>query len=80
MQVEFGKWGNSIGVRIPSVMLKQLGITAGSAANLEIRHGGLFVAPLNPPLTLQQMIASLPESPEGEIDFGGEMGNEGDQW
>lgn len=80
MHIEFGKWGNSVGVRIPSAMLKQLGLTAGSAGNLEIRNGGLFLSPLTPPLTLQQMINSLPESPAGEIDFGGEMGNEGVEW
>ena len=53
---------------------------ADFADGREIRNGGLFLSPLTPPLTLQQMINALPESPAGEIDFGGEMGNEGVEW
>lgn len=80
MQVEFGKWGNSIGVRIPSVLLKQLGLTAGSSASLEVKNGGLFLMPARGRYTLEEMIASLPTEPEGEIDFGQETGNETVEW
>ena len=43
MQSRIQKWGNSLAVRIPTVIAKQLHLHSGSQVNLEIKDGQIIV-------------------------------------
>lgn len=45
MQVEIGKWGNSMALRIPAIMAKESGLTVGSSAELTLQDGVLILKP-----------------------------------
>lgn len=46
MDVRFLKWGNSIAVRIPAPVLRDLGVNEGQSADLSIVDGNLIVKPI----------------------------------
>jgi antitoxin MazE len=82
MQIECGKWGNSLAIRIPAKLAKELGMVEGSAATLELEHGRLIISPAaRPKRTLAMLIESLKQSgPDEEISTGPEIGNEIVEW
>ena len=45
MQAYVKKWGNSLGLRIPLQLAKQLNLHQGSAVTLEIDDGKLIIQP-----------------------------------
>jgi antitoxin MazE len=47
-QTRVQKWGNSLGVRIPSNLAEQIGLAAGSAVSLSAKNGELVVKPALP--------------------------------
>lgn len=45
MQTHLQMWGNSLGLRIPTKLSRQLKIKAGSKVELKIEKGHLIIAP-----------------------------------
>lgn len=45
MIVQFARWGNSLAVRIPASLVKELGAMEGLAAEITISDGRLIVKP-----------------------------------
>lgn len=45
MQAHLQKWGNSLGLRIPMKIVKQLQLHPGSSVNLQIEDGRLIIEP-----------------------------------
>jgi hypothetical protein len=45
-EIEFSKWGNSIAVRIPSKMAKELSIKPGSQGIIRKGSQGIIITPL----------------------------------
>jgi antitoxin MazE len=45
MQAYIQKWGNSLGLRIPLHIAKQLNLHQGSPVTLEIDHGRIIIQP-----------------------------------
>ena len=84
MQVEVSKWGNSLALRIPTAMAKELGVASGSKAELTVRNGKLVLSPekkISRKERYQRLLASLEHLPkEGEVPVGGELGNEALEW
>lgn len=39
------KWGNSLGLRIPDALAKQINVKAGTAVSIEVDDGRLVVVP-----------------------------------
>lgn len=78
MNAHFSKWGNSIALRIPNGVAKELQVTDGNSAELHVKDGCLIVTPRSKPkYDLDEMIAAItPENVHGEIDFGDPLGNE----
>ena len=57
MQANVQKWGNSLGLRIPSRIAKQLHLTEGSSVNLDIEDGRLIIQP--PKYSLDAMLDAI---------------------
>ncbi len=57
MQIYIQKWGNSLGLRIPSKWAKQLNLHQGSSVNLEIDDGRLIIQP--PKYCLDTMLSEI---------------------
>lgn len=45
MNVEIQKWGNSAAVRLPSVVLRDVGLSIGQSMNLTVDSGKLVLVP-----------------------------------
>jgi antitoxin MazE len=79
MNAHFAKWGNSIALRIPNGLAKELKVVEGKTASLTIKDGALVVTPVNaaPKYDLATLIAAItPENLHGETDTGAAVGNE----
>ncbi|MCC6888746.1 MAG: PbsX family transcriptional regulator [Hyphomicrobiales bacterium] len=78
-QARFTQWGNSLAVRIPSGIARELHAFDGRPARLEVKGGSLVVTPLDvvPKYDLNALIEGItPENFHGETDTGDSLGNE----
>lgn len=57
MQTHIHKWGNSLGLRIPSQVAKQLGLHLGSLVNIEIKDSKLIIQA--PKYTLDNLLKDI---------------------
>ncbi len=84
MQTEIGQWGNSIALRIPAAMAKEMGLEKGSKASLEMRDGAMVVTPtrkISRKERFERILASAKAiGPDTEIDWGADVGNERLEW
>jgi antitoxin MazE len=73
------KWGNSLALRIPAHLARQLNLTEDTQVVCTVVDGALVVKPANerPPYTLDQLLDRItPENIHLETDTGGAMGKE----
>jgi antitoxin MazE len=74
MEVELRKWGNSIGLRIPSKVAQSWGIDEKSVVELTESGDKLIISKKQTLPTLDEMLASIPEDfeyPDDVADFVG---------
>ncbi|MCZ8106698.1 MAG: AbrB/MazE/SpoVT family DNA-binding domain-containing protein [Burkholderiales bacterium] len=82
MKVQIAKWGNSAAVRLPKVVLDQLGLAPGAEVELVVKEGAIRMTAIagNAPLTLAELVRSMDEAgPEGQsdtVDWGPDRGTE----
>jgi antitoxin MazE len=79
MQTHIDKWGNSLGVRIPSKIAASLMLKAGSDVELLLEAGQLIIKPLGRP-SLKELLADYPKEGGEEITTGSERGAEHAPW
>ena len=72
------KWGNSIGVRIPAVILTELNLSAKKKVNVRAEAGRIIIEPIiDSQETLEQLLGQItPDNVRSEIDFGQPVGKE----
>jgi len=77
MKVQIQKWGNSLALRIPKSFAIESNIAQGSTVEVSIEKGKIVVFPVEPKLTLDDLLAEItPETLHGEIDMGPSVGKE----
>jgi antitoxin MazE len=78
MVAMIAKWGNSLAVRIPQDLAKEMNLTEGSKVELVLVDGNLVIKPkTHRQYSLEELIQAItPENLHGEIDSGTAMGNE----
>ncbi|MBV9549566.1 MAG: AbrB/MazE/SpoVT family DNA-binding domain-containing protein [Alphaproteobacteria bacterium] len=60
MQSQISRWGNSLGLRVPSDMARRLGLSAGTAVEIEARDdGALVVTKARRRYTLEELVAGM---------------------
>ncbi|MFS0725207.1 AbrB/MazE/SpoVT family DNA-binding domain-containing protein [Paenibacillus sp. 1P07SE] len=72
MSTTVQKWGNSLGLRIPSQIAEKLAISQGSEVDLIVSDDHtLIVRPHKKKPTLEELLAQCkPENRHEEVDFG----------
>ena len=72
------KWGNSLAVRIPSVLAGQLEVGDGAEVELNVRNGELVMRPVRTKkLSLRELLKDCkPSQLHGETDFDEDVGRE----
>jgi antitoxin component of MazEF toxin-antitoxin module len=55
---ELGKWGNSLGLRIPSVVAESMGLRQGDDVSIVIKDNAIIITPSKQP-TLEEQLAGF---------------------
>ena len=78
MRAQVSKWGNSLALRIPGPMAKELAIEDGRAVELTLERGKLVVAPIAAPsYDIRDLVAQMKRGREHEeINTGKPRGDE----
>jgi antitoxin MazE len=77
MQTQIGKWGNSLAVRIPGILAKDLNLREGTHLDVAVVDGALVLRPAKPQYTLEELVEGItPENVHGETDWGPSLGRE----
>ena len=72
------KWGNSLGLRIPRALAREIEMEEGSTVDLSLKQGSLVVRVLQEEqVDLEDLLAQVTdENRHGEIDTGEAVGGE----
>jgi antitoxin MazE len=72
------KWGNSLGVRIPSALAKQIELREGMQVGISVMDGRLVIQPeQRRKYTLDELLdGMIPENCHTEVEMGEPVGNE----
>lgn len=72
------KWGNSLAIRIPQNLAKEINITEGSEVDFSVVDGSLVIKPKKRKrYSLEELVNGItPENRHDLIDFGDSVGNE----
>jgi len=77
MQTVVQKWGNSLGVRIPNLFVKEFDLHNGSSVEISEENGKIVIIPKK--LTLTDLLNQISEENiHEEVSTGKSVGNE--QW
>ena len=77
MRTKAQKWGNSIGIRIPSAFAREASLAPGTEVNLCCEDGTLVITPASRVLPLADLVAGItPRNLHGEIRTDGPRGRE----
>jgi antitoxin MazE len=78
VQTRIRKWGNSLGLRIPSAFAREAGVQAGSEVDLSIRNGDLVMRPARRRrYRLKDLLRRITrKNVHGEVDMGAPAGKE----
>lgn len=80
MEVKLQKWGNSQGVRIPMIILKELNLAVGDSIKLDTVKGEIRLKPAARRVTavrLEDLVARIPKKHKArELDWGQPAGRE----
>ncbi|HXF61707.1 MAG TPA: AbrB/MazE/SpoVT family DNA-binding domain-containing protein [Caldilineaceae bacterium] len=78
MIAQVQKWGNSLALRIPRSLAKELGLEQNSVVEIRQEEGRLILSPVKPSaLTLAQLLEQVtPDNLHTEVDTGRQMGRE----
>lgn len=76
MRSSIGKWGNSLGLRIPRHIVEELSLQPNDEVECRVEKGRLIVEVVQKrKYTLEELLSQEME-PEPEIDWGKPMGEE----
>lgn len=79
MVVQFSRWGNSLAVRIPAGIAKEIGAAKGRAVDISVEDGRLVLVPARSPkrYRLEDLLAGMtPDNLHPETATGPEVGAE----
>ncbi len=75
MQTVVQKWGNSLGIRIPSLYVKEFNLKNGNSVEITQENGKIVIIP--PRKTLEEMLSRVTkENVHAPIETGLSVGNE----
>ena len=70
------KWGNSLGIRIPNLIVKELSLKDGSSVDIKDKKGEIIIKPKEKN-RLSEILSKINEKNiHGEVETNGPIGNE----
>jgi len=77
LRARIAKWGNSLGIRIPKAVAKEVGLDEGADVDLRVSGKNLVLAPAHREDSLQELVGAItPKNRHRETDWGAPVGNE----
>ena len=76
MEAKIQKWGNSLGVRIPIGISKELSLENGSIVDIAEKNNQIVIKPKRKPSLNELLSKVTDENIHGDIDFGEPVGKE----
>jgi antitoxin MazE len=78
LSTNIGKWGNSLGLRIPSWVAEQIHLNEGDEVTLSVEGSRLVITPVTRrKYTLSELLEGMSEDNlHSEVDWGEPMGRE----
>ena len=79
MQGQIGKWGNSLALRIPSAVAREVAVADGESVDIAVDSGRIVITPIDsaPRYSLDELLAGMTkENLHGEVSTGAALGNE----
>jgi len=77
MRVAVQKWGNSLAVRIPRSLAREVHIERGGEVDLAVEDGRLVASPVQRQPTLDDLLSQVTDSTlHDEFDWGGPVSKE----
>ncbi len=77
MKTRVQKWGNSLAVRIPTHIVREVGLAYNASVEMEVEEGKLVIQRSKDAPTLEQMLSRVTrENLHSAVDSGGAVGNE----
>ncbi len=71
------KWGNSLALRIPSALAREIRIENGDAVELRIDRNALIIRPTRPHYRLADLVSRIrPRNRHDEAEWGKSVGRE----
>jgi antitoxin MazE len=71
------KWGNSMAVRIPKVVLRDAGLQEGDTLLFGAKNGAIVARPVKKKTSLKDLVAKItPDNVHEEVDWGPARGKE----
>ena len=79
MQTNISKWGNSLAIRIPGKLAKELDIDEGSEVDINLNDSSLVIRPAKK-YDLNTMLSQISDENIHVELSSGELGNESVEW
>jgi antitoxin MazE len=78
MVATVARWGNSLAIRIPQHIIKEIQLTEGAEVDLVVVGGDLIIKPRSRRrYSLEELVAAItPENLHSEVESGAATGNE----
>ncbi len=77
MRAKIARWGNSLGLRIPKQIAKDVGLDEGSDVDVRVSGQKLVLAPARREYSLKELVAGItPRNRHRETGWGPPVGHE----
>ncbi len=77
MKTRIARWGNSLGIRIPSDIAARVGLTEGAAVEIEARGDRVVISSARPRYKLEDLLVGMSSKEmHKEFDWGPDRGRE----
>jgi antitoxin MazE len=77
LRARIAKWGNSLGIRIPKAVAKEVGLDEGTNVDLRVSGKNLVLAPAHREYSLQELVGAITSKNRHlETEWGAPVGNE----
>ena len=74
---QLSKWGNSLGLRLPKSVAREVQLNAGDTVQVSVDEGTIVIRPTRPRYSLDDLVRRItPKNRHDESDWGGTFGNE----
>jgi antitoxin MazE len=77
LRARIAKWGNSLGVRIPKAVAREVGLGEGSDVEVKVSGRDLVLAPASREYSLNELVSRITrKNQHDETDWGAPVGKE----